>query len=45
MALIECICAVLENVNVCQGRNYTQCSQRGRFLDKADPAFYIFPNI
>src|SRR4029434_1984757 len=38
MALIECTCAVLENVHVHQGRNYRQCSQRGRFVGKADPA-------
>ena len=43
MALIECICAVLENVR--QGRNYRRCSQRGRFVGKADPAFNIFQNI
>src|SRR4029434_8584417 len=29
LALIECTCAVLENVYVRQGRNYRQCSQRG----------------
>ena len=28
LALIECTCAVLENVHVRQGRNYRQCSQR-----------------
>ena len=28
MALIECTCAVLENVHVRQGRNYRQCSQQ-----------------
>src|SRR4029434_4157339 len=45
MGLIEYTCAVLENVHVRQGRNYRQCSQRGRFVGRADPAFYIFPNI
>src|SRR4029434_10910427 len=41
MALMESTCAVLENVHVRQGRNYSprQCSQRGRFVGKADPAF------
>src|SRR4029434_7962620 len=43
MALIECSCAVLENVHVRQGRR--QCSQHGRFEGKADPAFKMFPNI
>src|SRR4029434_4380982 len=41
MALIECTCAV----HVRQGRNYRQCSQRGRFVGKADPAFKMFPII
>src|SRR4029434_4394552 len=42
MAFIECTCAVLENVHVCQGRNYRQCSLRRRFVGKADPAFLLF---
>ena len=41
MALIECTCAVLENVHVRQGHNYRQCSQHGRFIGRADPALYI----
>ena len=45
MALIECTCAVLENVHVRQGRNYRQCSQRGRFVGKADPAFKMSSDI
>src|SRR4029434_914614 len=42
MALIECTCAVLENVHV---RNYRQCSQCGRFVGKADTVFKMFSNI
>src|SRR4029434_6701411 len=30
----EYTCAVLENMHVRQGRNYRQCSQRGRFVGK-----------
>src|SRR4029434_9122337 len=45
MALIECTCAVLENVHVCQGRNYRQCSQHGRFVGKADSAFLLYSDI
>src|SRR4029434_2715438 len=45
MALIECTCAVLENVHVRQARNYRQYCQRGSFVGKTDPAFYMFSNI
>ena len=45
MALIEYTCAVIENMHVRQGRNYRQCSQRGRFVGKPDPAFKMFPII
>src|SRR4029434_5314498 len=44
-ALIECTCAVLENVREHQGRNYRQCSQRGRIVGKASTALKKFPYI
>src|SRR4029434_2983922 len=42
LALIECTCAVLENVHVCQGHNYRQCSQHGEFVGKGGPALLLF---
>ena len=42
LALIECTCAVLENVHVLQGHNYRQCSQRGGFVGKGDAKSYYF---
>ena len=42
LALIECTCAVLENVHVRQGHNYRQCSQRG---GKRGTALLLFSDI